>query len=279
MELAIFEVSNINSAISLIPLKPAETVDEIIFELTNQNTILEMQRTIPLFFAIEKLTSVSHLFVSTVIVSKTVHAAIVKLSSICFTSLWRLVCWFSVQFTMHLKFLLFLLNWPSLIIAMFNSILKESYILAAVTIVFNSISMGLTYLPTAFVRIWFFFADVLPNLSLSFNHRPSDLSSIRCTVRQHQIALNILCLSLTKITLIVWPIGKDAVSSSLRKTVFPSSTVISLSVHDLVNFLGVAIAWVIETGSMVCVDNKLQSLESVSSTYLLREGCFSTGRA
>jgi len=87
MELAIFEVSNINSAISLIPLKPAETVDEIIFELTNQNTILEMQRTITLFFAIEKLTSVSHLFVSTVIVSKTVHAAIVKLSSICFTSL------------------------------------------------------------------------------------------------------------------------------------------------------------------------------------------------
>ena len=52
VEFAIFEVSHINPAIALIPLKPSLSVDEIIFELTDQNSILEMQSTKTLFFAI-----------------------------------------------------------------------------------------------------------------------------------------------------------------------------------------------------------------------------------
>ena len=207
------------------------------------------------------------------------HTPIVKLSPIRLASLWRLIGWFSIQFTVRLEFLLLLFYCLSLIKAVLHSILKITHILAAIAIFFDSVAVRLTRKPTAFVRIWFLLADIVPQLSFSFNHRPPDLSSIRCAIREHQISLPIFCLSLSKMTLVVWTIRKDAVACSFRKAVFPSSAVVGLIVHDVVNFFGVFLAGVIEARPMVCVDSKLQSLESVSRTSLLSEGCFSTGLA
>ena len=59
VDLAVFELSHIDATVILLPFKLARPVDQVILEVTGQDSNIGMQRSISLFLTIDELPGVS----------------------------------------------------------------------------------------------------------------------------------------------------------------------------------------------------------------------------
>lgn len=85
MELAILEISNVNPAVLFAPLHPlvfSWPIYHIVVEVAGQSSSLSMKRAVSLLFAVEELTSIADIGISSLVVSETMHATVRKLATI-----------------------------------------------------------------------------------------------------------------------------------------------------------------------------------------------------
>ena len=80
MELAVFELSHIDATVILLPFKLARPVDEVILEVTGQDSDIGMHRSISLFLTIAELSKVSEAAIEFLVISEAVHATVQKFS-------------------------------------------------------------------------------------------------------------------------------------------------------------------------------------------------------
>lgn len=88
VELAILEISNIDTSVLLTPLHPlvsSSSVYHIVLELAGQSSSFSVKRPVSLLFSVEELTSVADVVISSLIISEAMHATIHKLATIDFT--------------------------------------------------------------------------------------------------------------------------------------------------------------------------------------------------
>ena len=85
VELAIFEISNINSSVLFAPFHPfvsSLSVHQIVLKVASQCSSFSVKRAISLFLAVEEFSSVADMSIFLLIISEAMHAAVQKLAMI-----------------------------------------------------------------------------------------------------------------------------------------------------------------------------------------------------
>lgn len=85
VELAILEISNVSPAVLLAPFHPlvfSSPVYHVVIEVAGQSSSLSMKRAVSLLFAIEELTSIADIVISSLVISEAMHTTVHELATI-----------------------------------------------------------------------------------------------------------------------------------------------------------------------------------------------------